>query len=92
MSRGLPIEDLLTALSYGLTASDIIESRVKGIIASKLMSWRYDHDMSTDQFAKLLGVSKARVVKMENGDYNFNVEELSRISEKLGLSLSISLT
>lgn len=92
MSRGLPIEDLLTALSSSLTASEIIESRVKATIAFQLMSWRCAHNMSIDQFAKLLDVSKARVIKMENGDYNFNVKELSLISEKIGLSLSIAFT
>lgn len=58
-------------------------------ISSVITINRIKRKMTQKEFAKLIGVPKRKVVKYENGDYDFTVKELCNISTKLGIKFNI---
>ena len=58
-------------------------------ISSVITINRIKRKMTQKKFAKLIGVPKRKVVKYENGDYDFTVKELCNISAKLGIKFNI---
>ena len=59
-------------------------------ISTTIFEKRIELDMSQKDLAKFLGVSQAMISKYESGDYNFTIETLCKISEKLELQPSFS--
>ena len=60
-------------------------------IASELIKYRIDNNMSQSDLAKKLGVTQNQVSKWESGMNNFKVGTFVEISKKLGLKLKVSL-
>lgn len=60
-------------------------------IATAILDYRKDNGLSQKDLASVLGVSQAMVSKLESGDYNYSVEQLWKISRKLGMDLEIHL-
>ena len=60
-------------------------------ISTAIFDYRIRESLSQTKLAKRLGVTQAMVSKLESGDYNYSVEQLWKISQKLGLKLTISL-
>ena len=48
-----------------------------------------DNNLSQKQLAKKLGISQSMVSKLESGEYNSTVEQLWKISKKLGWSFKV---
>ena len=48
-----------------------------------------DNNLSQKQLAKKLGISQSMVSKLESGEYNPTVEQLWKISKKLGWSFKV---
>lgn len=60
-------------------------------ISTAIFDYRIRENLSQTKLAKKLGVTQAMVSKLESGDYNYSVEQLWKVSQKLGLKLTISL-
>ncbi|NLI69749.1 MAG: helix-turn-helix transcriptional regulator [Firmicutes bacterium] len=60
-------------------------------ISTAIFDHRIGKNLSQTQLANKLGVTQAMVSKLESGDYNYSVEQLWKVSQKLGLKLIISL-
>ena len=60
-------------------------------ISTAIFDYRIKRNLTKMELAKRLGVTRAMVSKLESGDYNYSVEQLWKISQKLGLKLTISL-
>ena len=60
-------------------------------ISTTIFDYRIKKNLSQMKLAKKLGVTQAMVSKLESGDYNYSVEQLWKISRKLGLKLTILL-
>lgn len=60
-------------------------------ISTAIFDYRIKENLSQAKLAKKLGVTQAMVSKLESGDYNYSVEQLWKVSQKLGLKLTISL-
>ncbi len=60
-------------------------------LSTSIFNYRQEKGLSQKRLAAKLGVSQAMVSKLESGDYNYSVEQLWKISQKLGLKLNISL-
>ncbi len=54
-------------------------------ISTTIFLKRKEMNMSQKEFADLLGVSQVMVSKYEGGDYNFTIEKLCDVAEKLNL-------
>ncbi len=59
-------------------------------ISTKIFDYRISKGWSQKQLAKVLGVTQAMVSKLESGEYNYTIEQLWKISTKLGWKLNIS--
>lgn len=60
-------------------------------ISTAIFDYRMRKTLSQTQLANKLGVTQAMVSKLESGDYNYSVEQLWKVSQKLGLKLTIML-
>lgn len=58
-------------------------------ISLKIINYRIDNDLSQKQLADKLGISQSMVSKLESGEYNPTVEQLWKISKKLGWNFKV---
>ena len=75
-----------------LSESDIVASRELSKIAIMLAKARTDRGMTQKEFAKFMDVSQGMVSKWESEYYNFSIETLAKICEKLNMNLEIKIT
>jgi DNA-binding XRE family transcriptional regulator len=61
------------------------------MVAARLAGYRFDHDLSQRALAKLLGVSQPRVVELESGEKNPQIETLVKIAAVTGLEFAIDI-
>lgn len=61
------------------------------IVAARLIAYRSENGLSQRELAKQLGVSQPRVVELESGEKNLQIETLAKISAKTGLEFAIDI-
>lgn len=85
------MKDLITAIGTSLTYSDILASEVLAKISTAIIKARIERGMTQKEFASLLGVSQSMVSKWESENYNFSIEALANICEKLDWDLTVDM-
>lgn len=58
-------------------------------ISTAIFEYRLKNNLSQKNIAEKLGVTQSMVSKLESGDYNYTVEQLWKVSQKLGFRLNI---
>jgi ribosome-binding protein aMBF1 (putative translation factor) len=58
-------------------------------ISTAILKYRLKHNLSQTNLAEKLGVTQAMVSKLESGDYNYTIEQLWKVSQKLGFKLNV---
>lgn len=86
------IDKLVDAMSQTLTSGDVTASKQLAKISAIIISKRIEKEMNQKEFAEFAGVSQSMVSKWESGEYNFTVETLAKICEKLNLDLEINMS
>ena len=61
------------------------------MVAVQLIGYRADHRLSQRELAERLGVSQPRVVELESGEKNPQIETLVKISAATGLEFAIDI-
>jgi transcriptional regulator with XRE-family HTH domain len=61
------------------------------MVAARLIAYRSENGLSQRELAKRLGVSQPRVVKLESGEKNPQIETLVKIAAKAGLEFAIDI-
>jgi transcriptional regulator with XRE-family HTH domain len=61
------------------------------MVAVQLIGYRADHGLSQRELAERLGVSQPRVVELESGEKNPQVETLVKIAAATGLEFAIDI-
>jgi DNA-binding XRE family transcriptional regulator len=61
-------------------------------VAVKVIAYRAEHDLSQTALAKRLGMSQPAVARLESGEHNPTFPMLLRISDALGVELTIDIT
>ena len=61
------------------------------MVAARLAGYRFDHGLSQRELAKRLGVSQPRVVELESGEKNPQIETLVKIAAATGLEFAIDI-
>lgn len=83
MNEFLPIDGLFSILTANISTTEIKQAILTSDIATTISDKRLELGMSKKQLAKLLGVSKKKVKKYEDGDYDFSISEICNIFDKL---------
>jgi len=88
-----PVElgELLQGFSDYLTMADILAAKTLAKISATILKKRIDMRMTQKQFADFMEVSQGMVSKWESEDYNFSIETLAKICDKLDLQLDIEM-
>lgn len=88
-----PVElgELLKDFAEYLTLADILAAKTLGKISATISKKRIDMGMTQKEFAEYMDVSQAMVSKWESEDYNFSIETLAKICDKLDLQLEIEM-
>lgn len=61
-------------------------------VAARLIAYRSEHGLSQREIAKRLGVSQPRVVELESGEKNPQIETLVKIAATTGIEFAIDVT
>ncbi|MCO7122042.1 helix-turn-helix domain-containing protein [Ihubacter massiliensis] len=85
------LENLIKSMSEEITSSDIVAAEQLAKISATITKSRIAMKMNQCEFANFLGVSQGMVSKWESEDYNFTVENLAKICDKLNLELDINM-
>lgn len=78
---------LLSALSSTLDDEELTFLTLQAIIAAEISTKRQELKLSQKEFAKKMGVTQSLVSRWENGDTNYTLQTLVRISSFLGLKM-----
>ena len=81
--------EMFDFLSEYLSKSDVYAAKVIAKISMFILKYRQDANMTQKEFAKKMGVTQAMVSKWESAEYNFTIETISHISEKLNTTFDI---
>lgn len=90
--KPLKLSDAFVQLAEQFTVADVTAARLQAKIATVIVKKRLELGMTQKEFAEKLQVSQGMVSKWESEDYNFTIESLAHIAEKLELQLDISMT
>ena len=76
-------------LSQYISKSDVYAANVIAKVSMFIYKYRQDKKMTQKAFADLMGVTQAMVSKWESAEYNFTIETIAHISEKLNTTFDI---
>lgn len=88
---GNKLNRLIEMMAEQLSPSDLIAAEQLAKVSTAIAKKRIEMNMNQIDFAKFMDVSQGMISKWESEEYNFTVETLAKISEKLDLELDISL-
>ena len=71
------------------TSNDIVKKRQ--VIISKIVQVRLEKELSQTQLAKLTGMHRSNICRIESGRQNISLDTLIRIFDALGIDISIEL-
>lgn len=71
------------------TSDDIVKKRQ--VIISKIVQARLEKELSQTQLAKLTGMHRSNICRIESGRQNISIDTLIRIFDALGMDFSIEL-
>lgn len=81
--------EMFEYLSKHISKSDIYAATAIAKISMFLFKYRREHNMTQKEFAKMMGVSQGMVSKWESAEYNFTIENIAQIAEKLKVTFEI---
>ncbi len=81
--------EMFEYLSNHISKSDIYAAKAIAKISMFLFKCRRELNMTQKEFAKMMGVSQGMVSKWESSEYNFTIENIAQIAEKLKVTFEI---
>ena len=85
-------KEMYEFISNYISKSDIYAASVIAKISAFIINYRYKTGMTQKEFAKFMGVTQGMISKWESAEYNFSVESIAQIAEKLGGTVDITFT
>ena len=81
--------EIFDFMSDYLSKSDIYAAKTIAKISMFILKYRQEVNMTQKEFAKKMGVTQAMVSKWESSEYNFTIETIAHICEKLNTTFDI---
>ena len=81
--------ELFDFMAKYISKSDSYATNAIAKISMFIYKCRSDLKMSQKEFAKMMGVTQGMVSKWESANYNFTIENIAQISEKLHCTFNI---
>ena len=85
-------KEMYEFISNYISKSDIYAASVIAKVSAFIINYRNRTGMTQKDFAKFMGVSQGMVSKWESAEYNFSVESIAQIAEKLECTFDIDFT
>lgn len=85
------INDWLQLFAENFSTAQLAAAEILSEISRVITNTRISKKMTQTEFASFMGVSQSMVSKWENGDYNFTIEKIIEIADKLDLDFSFKL-
>ena len=84
--------EMFDFLSNYISKSDVYAAKAISKVSMFIYKYRKELNMSQKAFAEMMGVSQGMVSKWESAEYNFTIENIANIAEKLGVIFDIEFT
>ncbi|MBO5417917.1 MAG: helix-turn-helix transcriptional regulator [Clostridia bacterium] len=81
--------EMFDMLSAYLSKGDVYAAKAIAKVSAFILKYRQDANMTQKEFAKKMGVTQAMVSKWESAEYNFTIDTIARICEKLDTAFDI---
>ena len=81
--------EMYSLLANYISKSDIYAASVIAKVSAFIINYRNRSGMTQKEFAEFMGVSQGMVSKWESAEYNYSVESIAQIAEKLGYTFDI---
>lgn len=85
------MRELVSLISEQVTFGEVMAGEQLAKVSAQIVKARLKREMNQKEFAEFMGVSQSMISKWESEDYNFTIEALAKICEKLNLTLNINL-
>lgn len=82
-------EDMFEFMSNYISKSDVYAANVIAKVSMFIYKRRQELQMTQKEFAEMMGVTQGMVSKWESADYNFTIENIAHIAEKLNTTFDI---
>ena len=82
--------EMFEFISKYISKSDIYAAKIIGKVSAFICRRRSELGMTQKEFSKFMNVTQGMVSKWESADYNFTIESIAKISEKLGYVVDIN--
>lgn len=78
-----------SVLLQDIEKSELQKIKMRAYFSATIFNCRTEMNKSQKEFAKFMGVSQGMVSKWESGMYNFTMDSMIEIMEKLGKDVSL---
>ena len=85
------LEDLLNLFTDVVSPEDVMHAKIMAQISSAIAKERITLGMGQKEFAKYIHISHRTLSRIEIGDYDISLKELSKIAVSLDMDLEINL-
>ena len=86
------LNGLISKLAESVSYADLVAGEQMARVSAAITKCRIDRNMTQKEFAEFLGVSQSMVSKWESDEYNFTIQALAEICNKLNLELDINIS
>ena len=81
--------EMYSLLASYISKSDIYAASVIAKVSAFIINYRNRTRMTQKEFANFMGVSQSMISKWESAEYNYSVESIAQIAEKLGYTFDV---
>lgn len=91
IAKPAKLEDLLNLFTDVVSPEDVMYAKAKAQVSSVIAKERIDRGMTIKEFAKYIHISHRTLSRIESGNHDISLKELSNIAVVLDMDLQISL-
>lgn len=86
------IDDFLGLFNDLISPAEILSAKLMAQISSSITEERLRLNMNQSEFAKHIGVTQSQISRWEHGDYNFSLNKIAEIANKLNMDVNFSMS